>query len=218
MPAEARPPEAQPEADAAPEVQPEAAVVPDDVSIESLLTLDTQKPLPSISAPPDDLPAVSQADKTDPPVGAGGGESMHGARVDYSPTRTILGALPENTEFTGDQLLRLFDINNEALGNRPFRESIQRDLAGTRFDEWIRLNVPAGRTMSRDQLLEAFDKVAPELRMISSLESRIWKTVRFSTNRMGRRVLSVETMGHLNLLVPATTVLSHTKKRSLQIS
>ena len=170
MPAEARPPEAQPEADAAPEAQPEAAVVPDDVSIESLLTLDTQKPLPSISAPPDDLPAVSQADKTDPPVGAGGGESMHGARVDYSPTRTILGALPENTEFTGDQLLRLFDINNEALGNRPFRESIQRDLAGTRFDEWIRLNVPAGRTMSRDQLLEAFDKVAPELRMISLRE------------------------------------------------
>ena len=164
MPAEARPPEAQPQADAAPEAQPEVAVLPDDVPIESLLTLDTQKALPSISAPPDDLPAVSQADKTP------GGEAMHGSRVDYSPTRTILGALPENTEFTGDQLLRLFDINNEALGNRPFRESIQRDLAGTRFDEWIRLNVPAGRTMSRDQLIEAFDNVAPELRMTSLRE------------------------------------------------
>ena len=157
-------PQAQPQADAAPEAQPEVGMLPDDVSIESVLTLDTQKALPSISAPPDDLPAVSQADKTP------GGEAMHGSRVDYSPTRTILGALPENTEFTGDQLLRLFDINNEALGNRPFRESIQRDLAGTRFDEWIRLNVPAGRTMSRDQLIEAFDNVAPELRMTSLRE------------------------------------------------
>jgi hypothetical protein len=87
--------------------------------------------------------------------------------VDYSPVRALIQAIPEDRPISKDELLRVLDPENPAYTDQ-FRNSFRRDLVGVRFDDWVK---KFGRdNMTRDEVLAAYDSVAPEMRAVTVLE------------------------------------------------
>jgi hypothetical protein len=86
----------------------------------------------------------------------------------YAPLRQLLAALPAQGSLSKDQILRSLD---PASGSQEFRNSVQRDIQGSQFDEWVRKHVPDGEGVTRDELLLAYDELAPQIRVLNVLES-----------------------------------------------
>ena len=90
--------------------------------------------------------------------------------VDYSPVRALIQAIPADRPISKDELLRVLDPENPAYTDQ-FRNSFRRDLVGVRFDDWVK---KFGRdNMTRDEILAAYDSVAPEIRAVTVLEPDI---------------------------------------------
>jgi hypothetical protein len=85
----------------------------------------------------------------------------------YSPLRQLIAALPEDRALSKDEILRTLDPNT---GTEEFRNSVQRDIQGSQFDEWVKTHV-SDDGITREELLSKYDQYAPQIRAINVLES-----------------------------------------------
>ena len=85
----------------------------------------------------------------------------------YSPLRQLIAALPEDRALSKDEVLRALDPN---AGTEEYRNSVQRDIQGSRFDEWVKKHV-SDDGITREELLSKYDQFAPQIRAINVLES-----------------------------------------------
>lgn len=130
-----------------------------DTGSQLMSTTSLSQPFPQVI----DRSEVSESMDQVPVISA----PRQGEVASYSPLRQLIAALPEDRALSKDEILRAIDPN---AGSQEYRNSVQRDVQGSQFDEWIKTHV-SDDGITRDELLSKYDQYAPQIRVINVLES-----------------------------------------------